>query len=55
MIKSGFYILVFFAIVYAGIKWIKYLRNYVKWNDKSEYKESKKIRFDDADFVEIVE
>ena len=55
LIKSGFYILVFFAIVYLWIKWIAYLRSYVKWNNKSEYKKSRRVSFDDADFVEVVE
>ena len=54
LIKSGFYILVFFAVVYLWIKWIAYLRNYVKWNDKSEYK-SRRVEFEDSDFVEVVE
>ena len=54
VIKSGFYILLFFAVLYFGIKWIAYLRNYVKWNDKSEYK-SRRVEFDDSDFVEVVE
>jgi hypothetical protein len=55
LIKSGFYILVFFAVVYLWIKWIAYLRSYVKWNNKSEYKKSRRVSFDDADFVEVVE
>ena len=55
LIKSGFYILVFCAVVYLWIKWIAYLRSYVKWNNKSEYKKSRRVSFDDADFVEIVE
>lgn len=54
VIKSGFYILLFFAVLYFGIKWIAYLRNYAKWNDKSEYK-SRRVEFDDSDFVEVVE
>ena len=55
LIKSGFYILVFFAVLYLGIKWIAYVRNYyVKWN-KSEYRKSRRTSFDDADFVEVVE
>ena len=54
VIKSGFYILVFFAVVYLGIKGISYVRSYVKWN-KSEYKKSRRVSFDDADFVEVVE
>ena len=54
VIKSGFYILLFFAVLYFGIKWIAYLRNYVKWNDKSEYK-SRRVEFEDSDFVEVVE
>ena len=54
LIKSGFYILVFFAVVYLWIKWIAYLRSYVKWNNKSEYKKSRRVSFDDADFVEVV-
>ena len=55
LIKSGFCILVFCAVVYLWIKWIAYLRSYVKWNDKSEYKKSRRVSFDDADFVEVVE
>ena len=55
LIKSGFYILLFFAVVYLWIKWIAYLRSYVKWNNKSEYKKSRRVSFDDADFVEVVE
>jgi hypothetical protein len=55
LIKSGFYILVFCAVVYLWIKWIAYLRSYVKWNNKSEYKKSRRVSFDDADFVEVVE
>ena len=55
IIKSGFYILVFFAVIYLGIKGISYLRDYVKWNNKSEYKKSRRVSFDDADFVEVVD
>ena len=55
LIKSGFYILVFCAVVYLWIKWIAYIRSYVKWNNKSEYKKSRRVSFDDADFVEVVE
>ena len=55
LIKNGFYVLVFFAVLYIGIKWIAYVRNYVKWNDKSGYKKSRRVSFDDADFVEVVE
>ena len=55
LIKSGFYILVFCAVVYLWIKWIAYLRSYVKWSNKSEYKKSRRVSFDDADFVEVVE
>ncbi len=54
LIKSSFYILVFFAVIYLGIKGINYVRNYANW-DKSEYKKSSRVGFDDADFVEIVE
>lgn len=54
-IKSGFYILVFFAVLYLWIKWINYVRNYIKWNNKSEYKKDRRVSFDDADFVEVVE
>lgn len=54
-IKSGFYILVFFAVLYLWIKWINYVKNYVKWNNKSEYKKSRRVGFDDSDFVEVVE
>ena len=54
LIKSGFYILVFFAVLYLGIKGISYVRSYVKWN-KSEYKKSKRVSFDDTDLVEVVE
>ena len=54
LIKSGFYILVFFAVLYLGIKGIIYVRSYVKWN-KSEYKKSSRVSFDDADFVEVIE
>jgi len=55
LIKSGFYILVFFAVLYLGIKGISYVRSYVKWNSKTEYKKRRKVSFDDADFVEVVE
>lgn len=55
LIKSGFYILVFFAVLYFGIKGINYVRNYIKQNNKSEYKNSGRVGFDDADFVEVVE
>lgn len=55
LIKSGFYILVFFAVLYLWIKWINYVRNYVKWNKRSEYKKSRRVSFEDADFVEIME
>lgn len=55
LIKSGFYILVFFAVLYLWIKWINYVRNYVKWNNRSEYKKGRRVSFDDADFVEVVE
>ena len=55
IIKSGFYILVFFAVIYLGINGISYLRDYVKWNNKSEYKKSRRVSFDDADFVEVVD
>lgn len=55
LIKSGFYILVFFAVLYLWIKWINYIRNHVKWNNRSEYKNSRRVSFDDADFVEVVE
>ena len=55
IIKSGFYILVFFAVLYMGVKGIAYLRSYVKWENKSEYKKSRRVSFDDADFVEVVE
>ena len=53
LIKSGFYILVFFAVLYLWIKWINYIRNYIKWN--SEYKKGRRVSFDDADYVEVVE
>ena len=53
VIKSGFYILLFFAVLYLWIKWIEYIRNYIKWNNKSEYK-SRRVSFDDSDFVEVV-
>ena len=52
VIKSGFYILLFFAVLYLWIKWIEYIRNYIKWNNKSEYK-SRRVEFDDSDFVEV--
>jgi len=29
VIKSGFYVLLFFAVVYLWIKWISYIRNYI--------------------------
>ena len=48
-------ILVFFAVLYFGIKGINYVRNYIKQNNKSEYKNSGRVGFDDADFVEVVE
>ena len=54
LIKSWFYILLFFAVLYLWIKWIAYIRNYIKWNNKSEYK-SRRVEFEDSDFVEVVE
>ena len=53
LIKSGFYILVLFAIIYLGIKWIAYVRSYFKNDSNSQ--ESSKVSFDDGDFVEVVE
>lgn len=53
LIKSGFYILVFFAVLYLWIKWISYVRNYLKSNSNTS--EPSKVSFDDRDFVEIVE
>jgi hypothetical protein len=52
LIKSGFYILVFFAIVYLWIKWISYVKNYFK--NISYTQKSRRVSFDNADFVEIV-
>lgn len=53
LIKSGFYILVFFAVIYLGIKWIAYVRSYFKNNSNTQ--KSSKVSFDDGDFVEVVE
>jgi len=54
-IKAGFYILLFFAVLYFGIKGIGYMRDYLKSDDEAECKESGGVSFDDADFVDVVE
>ena len=53
LIKSGFYILVLFAVIYLWIKWIAYVRSYFKNNSNTQ--ESSKVSFNDGDFVEVVE
>ena len=53
LIKSGFYILVLFAVIYLWIKWIAYVRSCFKNNLNTH--ESSKVSFDDGDFVEVVE
>jgi len=55
IIKSGFYILVFFSVLYLWTKWISCVWNYLKRNNKSEYKKSGRVEFDDVDFVEVME
>ena len=54
-IKAGFFILLFFAVLYFGIKGIGYVRDYLKSDDEAVCKENGGVSFDDADFVDVVE